>query len=203
MENQEKSTKNKKWMEVSQPLQKKILQQIGQPGGSPAGTHLVSPQLLADQKKDVSSFPAKHMTGKVLVVEMEIRMDRAALEKLEQRLGGVARKSRIFIKTGKADANAGFTVEVANWLGEKEVTLVGVDARTVADGAVKDAYKPLLSNGIWLVEGLDLSEAEEGYHRMICCPMNIEGTKVAPARVLIKRIEAPVSVKGFQLQGKQ
>ncbi len=37
-----------------------------------------------------------------------------------------------------------------------------------------------------VVEGLDLSEVEEGEYEMICLPLRIPGGDGAPARVLLK-----------------
>ncbi|WP_224994238.1 hypothetical protein [Cesiribacter sp. SM1] len=45
---------------------------------------------------------------------------------------------------------------------------------------------------------MDLSAVEEGYYKMICCPLNIENAVSSPARVMLKRIKNIMLIKGFQ-----
>ena len=43
---------------------------------------------------------------------------------------------------------------------------------------------------IWVVEGLDLSEVEPGDYDLICLPVKLVGGDVAPARVLLRAVQA-------------
>ena len=45
----------------------------------------------------------------------------------------------------------------------------------------------LLSNGVIIIEGLNLSEAEPGMYEMYCLPLPVIGGDGAPARVVLKR----------------
>lgn len=82
------------------------------------------------------------------------------------------------------------SLELAHWLVEKKISLIGIDTSSVA--AVDDwdelttIHKVLLSNGIIIIEGLsNLDKLPFGHQvDLICLPMkllNIDGT---PARVV-------------------
>jgi arylformamidase len=45
----------------------------------------------------------------------------------------------------------------------------------------------LLGAGIWLVEGLNLSQIAPGRYDMVCLPLKIAGGDGAPARVALRR----------------
>jgi arylformamidase len=49
-----------------------------------------------------------------------------------------------------------------------------------------DLHCALLSAGIWIVEGLDLSAVEPGDYELLCLPLRIVGSDGAPARVLVR-----------------
>ena len=80
--------------------------------------------------------------------------------------------------------------ELAYWLVEKKISLIGIDTSSVA--AVDDwdevttIHKVLLSNGIILIEGLSnldkLPFGHQGY--LICLPMKLLNTDGTLARVI-------------------
>jgi arylformamidase len=48
------------------------------------------------------------------------------------------------------------------------------------------AHHALLSAGVVIVEGLDLSETEQGEYDLVCLPLRLVGADGAPARVLLR-----------------
>jgi len=77
----------------------------------------------------------------------------------------------------------------ARYLVDQGVKVVGVDYLSVEQfkkpGA--PAHKALLSNGVIIIEGLNLTEAEPGMYEMYCLPLRVAGGDGAPARVVLKR----------------
>ncbi len=77
----------------------------------------------------------------------------------------------------------------ARYLVEQGVKVVGVDYLSVEQfkkpGA--PAHRALLSNGVIIIEGLNLAEAEPGMYEMYCLPLPVTGGDGAPARVILKR----------------
>lgn len=81
--------------------------------------------------------------------------------------------------------------EAADYLARKKVSLVGVDYLSVggykADGI--KIHRTLLSAGIWLIEGLNLSKVKPGKYELICLPLKLLGADGAPARAILKRLK--------------
>ena len=65
---------------------------------------------------------------------------------------------------------------------------VGVDYLSVggyfADGA--KVHQILLTAGIWIIEGLDLSAVPAGLYEMICLPVKLHDSDGAPARAILR-----------------
>ena len=53
-------------------------------------------------------------------------------------------------------------------------------------------HRALLSAGVWIIEGLDLSPVAEGSYELICLPLRIPGGDGAPARALLRPIDRKV-----------
>jgi arylformamidase len=49
------------------------------------------------------------------------------------------------------------------------------------------AHRALLSEGVVIIEGLNLSEADAGMYELYCLPLRVAGADGAPARVVLKR----------------
>jgi arylformamidase len=55
----------------------------------------------------------------------------------------------------------------------------------VYDGV--ETHRILLSAGIWLIEGLNLSAVEPGMYELICLPLRIAGADGALARAILRQ----------------
>jgi arylformamidase len=53
-----------------------------------------------------------------------------------------------------------------------------------------DTHHALLEAGIWIIEGLNLSNIEPGIYELICLPLKIEGSDGAPSRAILRFVEA-------------
>jgi arylformamidase len=78
--------------------------------------------------------------------------------------------------------------QAAEYLVETGVRTVGVDYLSVggyhADGA--KIHQILLTAGIWIIEGLDLSAIHAGLYEMICLPVKLHDSDGAPARAILR-----------------
>src|SRR6266704_2959616 len=73
--------------------------------------------------------------------------------------------------------------EAAQYLAAQRIQTVGVDYLSVG-GFFKDAvetHRALLSAGIWIIEGLNLSSIQPGTYELICLPLRVTGSDGAPA----------------------
>jgi len=81
--------------------------------------------------------------------------------------------------------------EAARYLASVGVQTVGVDYLSVG-GYTKDGvetHQALLEAGIWIIEGLDLSQVEPGTYELICLPLKIADSDGAPARAILRKAE--------------
>ena len=80
--------------------------------------------------------------------------------------------------------------DAARYLAEVGVRTVGVDYLSVG-GFYKDGpetHHALLGAGVWVIEGLNLSEIEPGEYELICLPIKVQEGDGAPARAILREI---------------
>ena len=74
----------------------------------------------------------------------------------------------------------------AQYLVDRGVKLVGVDYLSVAPyGDSTPTHRILLSAGMVIVEGLDLSGVSQGRYTLYCLPLKLVGCDGAPARAIL------------------
>ena len=70
------------------------------------------------------------------------------------------------------------------------IRTVGIDYLSIGpfgpDG--DQTHTILLSAGIWIIEGLNLSDIEPGSYELVCLPLKLEGRDGAPARAFIRKL---------------
>ena len=82
--------------------------------------------------------------------------------------------------------------EAARYLAVQQVQTVGVDYLSVG-GFFKDGvetHHALLEAGIWIIEGLNLSNVEPGIYELVCLPLKMKGSDGAPSRAILRFVEA-------------
>jgi arylformamidase len=158
------------------------------------GTHMDAPLHFIAEGEAMEEAPLDVLLGeaRVVAIDGEEPIDRGHVEELDLREG-----ERIIFRTRNSERRwwerdfdpsyVHVASEAAELLGEVGVALVGVDYLSVGgetDGA--ETHRALLGAGIWIVEGLDLSEIEPGDYDLICLPVKLVGSDGAPARVLLR-----------------
>jgi arylformamidase len=80
--------------------------------------------------------------------------------------------------------------EAARFLVERSVRVVGVDYLSVGSFKCGGSYvhKTLLGGGVWIIEGLNLSQVSPGKYDLICLPLKINQGDGAPARAIIRPV---------------
>jgi len=164
--------------------------------GTHTGTHVDAPKHFFDDKPGVDSFPLDLLIGRARVIDMPVRGG-ITEEHLSQ--AGLREDLRVLLRTPNSalwNTHDGFHEDYtyladsgARYLVEQGVKVVGVDYLSVEQfhKAGAPAHHALLGSGVIIVEGLDLSDAEEGAYEMYCLPLRIDGADGAPARVVLKR----------------
>jgi arylformamidase len=163
--------------------------------GTHTGTHVDAPKHFFDDGGGVDSLPLDLLLGRARVVEIP---KRGGIGSEELAAAGLREDLRVLLKTPNSALwnDPGFhpeythlTEEGAQYLVGQGVKVIGVDYLSVEQfkKAGAPAHRALLSNGVLIIEGLNLSEAEPGMYEMYCLPLRVGGGDGAPARVILKR----------------
>lgn len=165
--------------------------------GAHTGTHMDAPCHFLGGEASIETFPLEIGIGLARVIAMApdcAVIDRRQLEGHEIQAG-----ERLLFKTRNSRKRwdnieferdyVALNASAAEYLASVGVALVGVDYLSVgmfeADGA--ETHRRLLGAGVWVVEGLNLSQIEEGRYELVCLPLPIAGSDGSPARVVVRR----------------
>jgi arylformamidase len=161
---------------------------------SHTGTHVDAPAHFVAGAASIDLAPLDVLIGRVRVVAVPNQkvVDVEALRAIAPQSG-----ERLLLRTANSDRRylqGPFTMDyvaptaaAARFLVQCGVALVGVDSLSVGrpeDGV--ETHRILLGAGIWVIEGLDLTDVAAGSYEMLCLPLRIVGGDGAPARVLLR-----------------
>jgi arylformamidase len=164
-----------------------------------SGTHIDAPNHFLSNGKTVEGLPLETFIGEALVLEIAPDIDtitRGVLVSHED-IDHLKKAIRVLFKTRNSDLwssqpsdfqsdYVGLDASAASFLAEINLSLVGLDYLSVA--TFKDTYQPhqiLLSQGMTLLEGIDLSKITPGKYDLFLAPLLIEGCEGAPARAFL------------------
>lgn len=163
--------------------------------GVHTGTHMDAPVHFQRGGIGIDQMPLEATLGPARVIEIRdpVSIQRAELEPAKLQPGErVLFRTRNSERCWQTDAFIEDFVfisrEAAAYLAECRVRTVGVDYLSVGgfreDGEA--THLALLQAGIWVIEGLNLSQVKEGMYELICLPLRIEGGDGAPARAVLR-----------------
>ena len=163
--------------------------------GTHTGTHVDAPKHFIDDGASIDELALNLLIGRARVIEIgkrgPITADDLASAGLREDLRVLLRtpNSALWNSSAFHEDYAHLTDDAARYLVEQGVKLVGIDYLSIEQfkkpGA--PAHRTLLSNGVIIIEGLNLAEADAGMYEMYCLPLPIVGGDGAPARVILKR----------------
>jgi arylformamidase len=166
--------------------------------GSHTGTHMDAPLHFIRDGKGLDEMPLGATMGQARVVEI---YDPESIKPAELQTQAIQRGERILFKTQNSarcwhtdDFIEDFVYisqEAARYLAALGVQTVGVDYLSVG-GFTKDGpetHRALLEAGIWIIEGLNLSQVAPGIYDLICLPLKITASDGAPARAILRKME--------------
>ena len=159
-----------------------------------AGTHVDAPSHFLPGAAGVEAIDLGACVGPAIVLDLSDlhadRIDRPVLEALlprgTERLLLKTRNSSYWQAERPRTDFVALTADAAQWLVERGLRLVGIDYLSIApfdDPA--PVHRVLLSAGVVVLEGLDLSAITAGSFMLICLPLLVPGVDGAPARAVL------------------
>lgn len=167
--------------------------------GAHVGTHIDMPLHFIEGGANLDSLDLDRLIGLALVVEVPDYLkviDHQFLEGLNlrecKRLLFKTSNSRLwqnpqlkFYKDYVAVDPSG-----AKWLVEHGCELVGIDYLSIAPyDQSQEPHEILLSNGVIVLESINLDQVPTGAYELICLPLKLEGREASPVRAILKIIE--------------
>jgi arylformamidase len=170
--------------------------------GAHTATHVDAPAHFIEGAPKVDAMQLDSLIGRALVVLIADDVDAITVSQLAEL--DLMNTSRLLFKTrnspfwssvsnGFRDDFTYIAPDAARALVEAGIRLVGIDYLSVEkfQSARHETHEILLSQGVVIVEGLDLSEVPTGYYELICLPLRIAGGTGdgAPARAVLRTID--------------
>lgn len=164
--------------------------------GTHTATHVDAPRHFFDDGPGVDALPLDLLVGRSRVIDLP---HRGGITEEHLAAAGLREDLRVLLRTPNSalwNSSDGFhedytylTEGGAQYLVDQGVKVVGVDYLSVEQfhKAGAPAHHALLGNGVVVIEGLNLSDADAGQYEMYCLPLRIEDADGAPARVVLKR----------------
>jgi len=165
--------------------------------GAHTGTHMDAPLHFIDGGAGIDLLPLDVTVGPARVIEIRDPKEITAEEIAPY---AIQAGERVLFKTNNSPRcwqTDAFTPDAvylslgaARHLAERGVRLVGVDYLSVggfnnSDGP--EIHRALLSTGVWIIEGLDMTNAPAGIVDFICLPLSIADCDGAPASAILRQ----------------
>ncbi len=161
------------------------------------GTHVDAPyHFLGGEAATVEQLPLNILHGRAYVLQIEDEVD-LITESVLKNASIPLRIRRLLLKTRNslywASGETKFQEEFvalsedgAQYLVDRGIRLIGVDYLSVAPfNDTGPTHKVLLSAGVVILEGLNLSFVSPGRYTLYCLPIKIKGADGAPARAIL------------------
>ncbi len=170
--------------------------------GAHTGTHVDAPAHFIEGAPTVSELPLDALVGRASVVVIGDDVREIDAEIVEAFVPAACR--RVLFKTRNsafwAESRGEFrrdftyvTTRGARALVERGAQLVGIDYLSVEkfQSETHETHKTLLSRGVVILEGLNLSGVGAGEYELICLPLKIAGGAGdgAPARAILRTLD--------------
>lgn len=163
------------------------------------GTHIDAPFHFMAEGTTIDMMPLDTAIGSTRVIEIK---DPVSIKLEEVEPYNIKEGERILFKTRNSsyaykttefiDDYVYCTNEVAYYLKDKKIRLVGVDYITIGNQKdlenIKIVHETLLSNGIYIIEMLNLDGVKPGLYEMACLPLRMEKGDAGPCRAIIRPI---------------
>jgi len=161
------------------------------------GSHADAPFHFQQGARTIEQMPLEIYLGDAVVVDLASKFDTDRTGQITiGDLESSPEAPRLLLKTGVWRDSKVFPAwipviapDVAEWLGKRNVKLLGLDLPSVdpIEAKVLVNHHALTAAGIAIVESLDLSEVAAGTYHFSALPLRINGGDAAPVRAILWR----------------
>ncbi|MEB3359530.1 MAG: cyclase family protein [Synechococcales bacterium] len=175
--------------------------------GSHSGTHVDGQRHFIQDGLGIDEMPLDATIGRARVIEIQ---NREAIALSELQTHNIQPGERLLFKTRNSDRCYDcnqfvedfvyIATDAARYLAERQVRTVGVDYLSVGgyQGNVIEVHQALLGQGIWVIEGLNLSQVAPGDYELICLPLKIQNGDAGLARAVLRPFRQTFSERVFE-----
>ena len=171
--------------------------------GAHTGTHVDAPAHFIEGAAKVESLPLDVLIGEAELVD--VPKDRYVIDEdfvVEHCTPGTTRvifktRNSAFWSEAEPEFHTDFTyldLAAATRLVQQGTRLIGIDYLSIEKFGQKshETHLALLSQGVIILEGLNLSDVPAGKYELICLPLRLRSNKGdgAPARVVLRNLDA-------------
>lgn len=161
-----------------------------------AGTHIDAPLHFVRDGIAANEIELDALLGTAYVAELGSvdQITARALDRLQ--LPGHVRRlllrtsNSLWWKSGVREFRPDYVAlarDAASWVAGRGIKTLGVDYLSVQRfGDGPETHQILLGAGVVIIEGLDLSQAPEGFYELLCLPLKLIGAEGAPARAVLR-----------------
>jgi arylformamidase len=163
--------------------------------GAHTGTHMDAPRHFLAEGVGLDEMPLDATVGPARVIQIEhpqailpAELEAHNLQAGERVLFRTQNSERCWKNDQFVEDFVYISAAASQYLVDRRVRTIGIDYLSVGgyvyDGV--DTHRILLSAGIWLIEGLNLSAVKPGMYELICLPLRVAGADGAPARAILR-----------------
>jgi arylformamidase len=165
--------------------------------GSHTGTQMDGPLHFIRGGKSLDEMPLEATIRRARVIEVH---DPESVKPGELGSHGIRSSERVLFKTrysarrwheeAFAEDSIYVSTEATGYPATSEIQAVGIDYLSVG-GFLKDGvetHRALFEAGIWIIEGLDLSNVKPGEYELVCLPIKVQQSDGASARAILRAI---------------
>ena len=150
------------------------------------GTHVDAPYHFLNDGKTIDQVDLKRFIGYAFVAEHEGEITAADAEAMLEKARSLNREAakRILVK-----GPAVMSEEAAAVFAEAGILLFGNESQTVGpENAPMKVHRKMLGAEIVLLEGIRLTDVEEGVYLLSAAPLNLGGADGAPCRAVLMEL---------------
>lgn len=155
--------------------------------GTHVGTHMDAPSHMILGGKNLDAFPLDHFAGRGVYIKIKKSFDLAAISRVSINAGDIVLfhtgMSDYYHEQAYYDDYPAISEEVANFLVEKDIKVVGVDMCSV-DHEPFSVHKILLGNDVLIIENLtNLTALADKKFKVYAFPIKLQ-VDGSPVRVV-------------------